>query len=89
MNATTSSNHLALTEYDFSDYHIQTAEKLYSLMDSGNPGELAGIINNIPNYHEKYLIHLAFFDKYGVSYEEKIYQMAKDYIELLKYGLTR
>lgn len=85
---TKTTHHLANAVNDFSDYHIKTADKLYSLMDSGNPGELAGIINNIPNCDDKYLVHMAFFDKYGISYEEKIYQLAKDYVELLKYGLT-
>ena len=87
METTKASNYLGHSGHDFSDYHIQTAERIYSLIVEGNLKDLGEIINSIPSLDEKYFVHMAFFDKYGFGYEKKINQMAKDYNELKKYSL--
>ena len=64
-----------------------TYEKIYSLVAEGYLGELGSIINSIASLNEKYFVHMAFFDKYGVGYETKILKMTKSYEELKIHGL--
>ncbi len=87
METTKASNYLSHSGHDFSDYHIQTADRIYSLIAEGNLKELGELINSIPSLDEKYFVHMAFLDKYGFGYEKKIHQMAKGYNELKKYSL--
>ena len=87
MKTTRSNNYLAHSLHEFSDYHIETAEKIYSLLASGTLQELGQIINNIPE-DEKWYVSFAFYDKYGFGYMKKIHGMTKDYNELMKYNLN-
>lgn len=88
MKTTKASNYLAHSGHDISEYHIQTADKIYSLIADGNLRELGEYINSIQEA-DRWYIQFAFFDKFGFGYEGKIQKMAKDYNELLKYGLTK
>ena len=88
METIKASNYLGHSGHDFSGYHIQTAERIYSLIAEGNLQKLGDIINNIPSLDEKYFVHMAFLDKYGFGYEKKIHQMASGYNELKKYRLV-
>ena len=44
MKTTKASNYLGHTGHDFSGYHIQTAERIYSLIADGNLRELGELI---------------------------------------------
>ncbi len=84
---TKASNHLSHSGQEFTDYHLETADKIYTGIAGGNLKELSELIHGITD--EDYLhIHFAFFDKYGFGYMDKVRSMAKDYYELLKYKLT-
>ena len=87
MKTTRPSNYLAHCYYDFTDYYIQTADMVYSLIAEGNLKELGELINSIPSLDEKYFVHMAFLDKYGFGYEKKIHKMANGYNELKKNSL--
>ena len=87
METIKASNYLGHTGHDFSGYHIQTAERIYSLIAEGNLKELGEIINSIPSLDERYFVHMVLLDKYGFGYEKKIHQMSSGYNELKKYSL--
>jgi hypothetical protein len=88
METIKASNYLSHTGHDFSDYHIQTAERIYSLIAEGNLKELGELINSIRSLDEKYFVHMTFLDKYGFGFEKKIHKMTKDFSELKRCGLV-
>ena len=64
MKTTKASNYLAHIDYDFTDYHIQTADKIFSLIAEGNLRELGEVINSFPSKTDGEFVHYAFLDKY-------------------------
>ena len=88
MKTTKSSNYLKHTGHDFTDYHIQTADKIYSLIAEGNLLKLGEVINRFPSKTDCEFVHYAFLDKYEFGYNKKIHQMASGYNELKKYRLV-
>ena len=87
METIKASNYLGHTGHDFSDYHIQTAERIYSLIADGNLRELGQLVNSFKDKTEGEFVHYAFLDKYEFGWEKKIHKMTKSYEELKRYGL--
>ena len=87
MKTTKASNYLAHSDHEFTEYHIETAGKIYSLIAEGNLMELGILINSFPSKDDGEFIHCAFLDKHGFVFEKKIHSMAKSYEELKRFGL--
>jgi hypothetical protein len=77
---------LAHSSHEFTDYHLNTSDQIYSGIADGNLRELGQIINCVPDSDQWY-VRFAFFDKYGFGYEKKIHKMASGYEELKRHRL--
>lgn len=86
MKTTKASNYLAHSSHEFTDYHLNTANQIYSGIAEGNLRKLGQLINRIPKSDQWY-VRFTFFDKYGFGYEKKIQKMTKSYEELKRHGL--
>jgi hypothetical protein len=78
-NTTKPSNYLFQSDLEFSFYHIQTAELIYSLLVEGKYDAIDDISNSIKSRKDQQFIQYAFMDKYGFNYVKKIESM-KAYI---------
>ena len=76
LNKTTKpSNYLFRSDLEFSMYHTQTAEVIYSLLIDGNLEGIGKITQQISSKSDEDFVQYAFMDKYGFDYEKKIQSM--------------
>ncbi|MCG8306443.1 MAG: hypothetical protein MI975_03565 [Cytophagales bacterium] len=86
MKTTKAARYLAFTEMEFNDYHIETADKIYQSLSEGNIKKVGKIMNEFPSKIDSEFVHYAFMDKYGFGYVGEVFNLAKDYEELKKFG---
>ena len=87
MKTIKASNYLAHSGHEFTGYHLNTSDQIYSRIADGNLRELGHIINGVPKSDQWY-VRFAFFDNYGFGFEKKIHKMTKDFSELKRCGLV-
>lgn len=63
MKTTKPSNYLAHSHHEFTDYHIETADKIYQLIEEKNFKELGELKQSIQKEEATY-VHYAYLDKY-------------------------
>ena len=73
------SNYLFRSNLEFSIYHTQTAEVIYSLLIDGNIDGIAEITQEITEKTDEEFIQYAFMDKYGFNYAKKIQSLNASY----------
>lgn len=86
MKTSKASNYLAHTRHEFTDYHIETADKIHQLIESKNFKELGELKRSIPKEEVTY-VHYAFLDKYEYGWLTKVHMILRGYEELVRYGL--
>lgn len=79
------SNYLYRSNLEFSIYHTQTAEVIYSLLIDGNLEAIVEITDKISSKSDEDCIQYAFMDKYGFDYEKKIQSMNDSFQDRERY----
>ena len=87
MKTTKPLNYLAHSHHEFTDYHTETADKIYQLIEEEKFEELGILNKSIPEKEATY-VHYAYLDKYGYGWKRKIQKIVKSFEELVKLGLV-
>jgi len=84
MKTTKPSNYLTHSNHEFTDYHLETVDKIHRLIEVKNFEELGRLRRSIPEDEATY-VHYAFLDKYEYSWVSRVHKIQKEHEELVKY----